>query len=180
MQGLVNFTGELGYIIAVLLPTFCYIASLACFLFAGWGFWMQARPDNPFRGKPWIPAVSLILSGAFASFDKILNMANASAGTAVQVSIGALTSYTPPNAANFTQGNTPGDTVVNVVTLFQGFFQSFGALACFFAIVAWRSVVNGQSNRSQGGCLVQFVFGVMLINILTVTQWLVSMFQVTA
>ena len=85
MQGLVNFTGELGYIIAVLLPTFCYIASLACFLFAGWGFWMQARPDNPFRWKPWIPAVSLILSGAFASFDKILNMANASAGTAVQV-----------------------------------------------------------------------------------------------
>jgi len=28
--------------------------------------------------------------------------------------------------------------VVNVVTLFQGFFQSFGALACFFAIVAAR------------------------------------------
>ncbi len=179
MQGLVNFTGELGYALSVLLPTFCYLAALACFLFAAWGFWMQANPENPFRGRPWIPLLSLLLSGAFASFDSVLIMANQSAGTSVQVSIGALTSYAPPNESAFALGGTPGDTVVNVVQLFQAFFQSFGAMACFFAIVAWRSVVNGRSNRSQGGCAVQFVFGTMLINILTVTQWLVSMFQTT-
>jgi hypothetical protein len=50
-------------------------------------------------------------------------------------------------------------------------------MACFFAVMAWRSVINGQSDRSQSGCGVQFVFGIMLINILTVAQWLVTVFQ---
>ncbi len=177
MQGLVNIASALGYAMSVLLPTFLYLAALACFLFAGWGFWMQAHPSNPFRGRPWIPFLSLLLCGAFASFDKVLNMANQSAGSAIQVSVGALTSYTPPGAAGNVLGNAPGDTIVNVVQLFLSFFQSFGAMACFFAIVAWRSVINGRSNRSQSGCVVQFIFGIMLINILTVTQWLVSMFQ---
>jgi hypothetical protein len=178
VQGLVNVTGEIGYFIAVLIPTFCYLTALACFLFAAWGFWMQSRPDNPHRGAPWVPGISLLLSGVFASFDKILTMANASAGTGLTVSVGALTGYTPPSAAGFTQGATPGDTVVNVTTLFQGFLQPFGALACFFAIVAWRAVVNGRSNRGQASCAVQFVFGVMLINILTIVQWLVTTFQI--
>ena len=106
-------------------------------------------------------------------------MANASAGTSLQVSVGALTSYVPPTVGTVL-GTAPGDTVVNVVTLFQAFFQSFGAMACFFAVVAWRSVINGRSNRSQGGCLVQFTFGIMLINILTITTWLAGVFQATA
>jgi tetrahydromethanopterin S-methyltransferase subunit E len=62
------------------------------------------------------------------------------------------------------------------VTLFQAFFQSFGALVVFFALVSWRSVVNGQANRSQVGCVVQFVFGIMLINVLAITNALVAMF----
>ncbi len=81
MQGLVNFAGQIGNAIAILLPTFCYAAALVCFLFAGWGFWMQSHPDNPFRGKPWIPFVSLVLSGVFSTFDRTLTMANATAGT---------------------------------------------------------------------------------------------------
>jgi hypothetical protein len=90
-----------------------------------------------------------------------------------------LTSYTPPTVGDVL-GATPGDSIVNVVQLFQAFFQSFGAMACFFAVVTWRSVVNGRSNRTQGGCLVQFVFGIMLINIMTITEWLTSIFQSTA
>ena len=46
----------------------------------------------------------------------------------------------------------------------------------FFALVSWRSVVNGQANRSQVGCVVQFVFGIMLINVLAITNALVAMF----
>lgn len=175
MQGLVNFAGEIGNAMAILLPSFSYAAALIAFLYAGWGFWMQSRPDNPFRGKPWVPFVSLILSGAFASFDRVLSMANASAGTNLQVSVAALTSYTPPTAGGVL-GATPAETVVNVVQLFQGFFQAFGAMACFFALMAWWSIVNGRGNRSQGGCGVQFVFGIMLINILTISQWLASVF----
>jgi hypothetical protein len=172
MQALVNFASFIGWAIAVFLPTLCYLAALALFLLAGWGFWMQARPENPFRGRPWLPLVSLVLCGVFASFDQILTKANATAGTNVTVSIAGLTSYTAPDDAGNVLGNTPADAIVNVVQIFQGFFQSFGALMCFFAAVAWHGAIHGRSNRSQSGCLVQFVFGVMLINIVQIVQWL--------
>jgi hypothetical protein len=172
MQALVNFASYIGYAIAVLLPTLCYLAALALFLFAGWGFWLQARPDNPFRGRPWLPSVSLLLCGVFSSFDVILTKANATAGTNVNVSIAGLTSYTPPDGGNNILGNTPGDAIVNVVQIFQAFFQPFGALMCFLAVLAWWAVIHGRSQRSQAGCLVQFVFGVMLINISQIVQWL--------
>ena len=178
MQGLVNFAGDVGAGIAVVVPTLCYLMALFSFLFAAWGFWMQADPANPFDGKPWIPLVSLVLSGAFASFDHVLTLANGSAGTGLTVSIGALTSYSAPSTSDVL-GSTPGDAIVNVVTLFKGFFQSFGAMACLFAVIAWRGIVNGQSNRTQGGCFVQFAFGVMLMNIITVTTWLTQIFQTT-
>jgi len=178
MQGLVDFASQVGEALAILVPTFCYLAALMCFLFAAWGFWMQSHPQNPFFGRPWIPFLSLVLSGAFASFDKILNMALATAGSSVTASITSLSSYAPPTVpdASTLMGSSPSATLVNVVTLFQAFFQSFGAMVVFFALVSWRSVVNGQANRSQMGCVVQFVFGIMLINILAITNALVAMF----
>ena len=87
MQGLVDFASQVGDAFAILVPTFCYLAALMCFLFAAWGFWMQSHPQNPFFGRPWIPVLSLVLSGAFASFDEILNMALATAGSGVTASI---------------------------------------------------------------------------------------------
>lgn len=178
MQGLVNFAAAIGYAIAIFLPVFCYLAAGGLFIFAGWGFWLQARPDNPFRGRPWVPLVSLILCGVFASFDVILTKANVSLGSNVTVGLSTvLTSYAPPVVGGDLLGATPGATVINVVELFQWFFRPFGAMACFFAVMAWRGVVNGRSNRSQGGCLVQFFFGILLINILSVATWLVAIFQ---
>ena len=50
MQGLVDFTSQVGEAFAILVPTFCYLAALACFLFAAWGFWMQSHPQNPSHG----------------------------------------------------------------------------------------------------------------------------------
>src|ERR1700733_4717979 len=178
MQGLVDFANQVGEAFAILVPTFCYLAALMCFLFAVWGFWMQSHPQNPFFGRPWIPFLSLVLSGAFASFDKILNLALATAGSTVTASISSLSSYSPPTVPTGAalMGASPSATLVNVVTLFQAFFQSFGALVVFFALVSWRSVVNGQANRSQVGCVVQFVFGIMLINVLAITNALVAMF----
>ena len=35
---------------------------------------------------------------------------------------------------------------------------------------------DGQANRSQMGCIVQAVFGIMLINILAITNTLVAIF----
>jgi hypothetical protein len=133
---------------------------------------------KPFFRRPWIPFLLLVLSGAFASFDKILNMALATAGSSVTASISSLSSYSPPTVPDGSalMGSNPSATLVNIVTLFQAFFQSFGAMVVFFALLSWRSVVNGQANRSQMGCVVQFVFGIMLINILAITNALVAMF----
>ena len=94
MQGFVNFAQQCALILAVLLPTFLYASALGLFLFAVWGLWQQAQPHNPFRGKPWIPWVSLILSGACASFPAILTKVNISGGSDVTVGATAdLTSY---------------------------------------------------------------------------------------
>lgn len=178
MAGLVAFDSQIGLIFAVLLPTFCYAAAIALFLYAGWGFWQQAQPGNPFRGRPWVPWIALVLCGVFASFDRILTKANATGGSSVTVSFAAtLSSYGTPNTGGGLLGTGPASTIVNVVQVFQGFFQAFGAMVCFVAVIAWFSIIKGRSDRSQPGCGVQFVFGVLLINILTVSQWLVGLFQ---
>ena len=49
-------------------------------------------------------------------------------------------------------------------------------MCAFFALLTWRAVINGHANRSQMGCVVQFVFGIMLINILAITNALIAMF----
>ena len=99
-------------------------------------------------------------------------MALASGGSSLSASITSLSSYSPPNVSDTSSlmGSTPSTTLVNVVTLFQGFFQSFGAMCAFFALLAWRAVINGHANRSQMGCVVQFVFGIMLINVLAIVM----------
>ncbi len=179
MQGLVNFASQIGLAFAILFQPICYLGALTLFLHAGWGFWRQAQPDNPYRGRPWVPVVSLIVCGALASFHTILTKANVSAGSTVVVGKTDLASYTStsPNAATVL-GADPGATVVNVVGLFQLFFQAFGAMACLFAVLAWHASVTQRSNRSRLGCGVQFVFGVMLINVMTVAQWIVATFTV--
>lgn len=176
MQGLVNFAQQLALIFGVLLPTFLYCSAIGLFLFAAWGLWQQAQPHNPFRGKPWVPWLALLVSGACASFPTILTKIDISGGSAVTVSVVAgLTSYAPVNTGSIL-GATPGATVLNIVQAFLGFFQTFGAMTCFFAMMAWRAAASGRSNRGWGGCGVQFVFGMLLINIYTVSAWLVGVF----
>jgi hypothetical protein len=175
MQGLVNFAAAIGFALATFLPAFCYVGAIVLFLYAGWGFRMLARPDNPFRDRPWLPTVSLVLSGVCASFDVFLTKANVSAGSSIQVSMSAALSYVPSAGTNML-GTGPSDTVVNAVQQFQGFFQAFGAMACFFAVMAWRAVINGRSQRGQTGCGAQFAAGIALINIVTITQWLAKLF----
>jgi hypothetical protein len=180
MQGLVNFTTAIADSIAVVLPALCYLMACSCFLFAGWTFrsWAYDNHHHPhhFHNRPWVPFVSLILSGVFASFPQFLNMANVSAGTNLVTSLTSYQATTPGNANNIL-GATPENTVINVVTLFQYFFQAFGAASVWWAIVRWRAIVNGRNQGSATACAVQFVFGVMCINILTVANGVVALFQ---
>jgi hypothetical protein len=181
MQGLVNFTTAIADSIAVALPALCYLMACVCFLFAGWTFRSWAyqghhHHHHHFHSRPWVPFVSLILSGVFATFPQFLNMANVSAGTNLVTSLTSYQASTPGNANNIL-GATPQNTVINVVTLFQYFFEAFGAACVWWAIVRWRAIVNGRNEGSPTACAVQFAFGVMCINILSVANGVVSFFQ---
>jgi hypothetical protein len=149
-------------------------------MFAAWTFRSWAYHDHHhhhhFHNRPWVPFVSLVLSGVFATFPQFLNMANVSAGTNLVTSLTSYTATTPGGASNVL-GATPQNTVINVVTLFQYFFEAFGAACVWWAIVRWRAIVNGRSEGSPSACAVQFIFGVMCINILTVANSVVALFQ---
>ena len=174
MQGFVNFTSQVGLIFAVLLHPACYLGALGLFLYAGWGFWRQSQPDNPYRGRPWVPSVSLLTCGVVASFDRFLTKANVSAGSTVVVRFSDAVSYTPTAATGTILGANPGEMIVNVVDLFAQFFQSFGAMACLVAVFAWHASNTGRGNHSRSSCGVRFAFGVALINIQTLARWAVA------
>ena len=180
MQGLVNFTTAMADGIAVMLPAFCYLMACGCFFYFGWTLWTWSEPHSryhhPHQHRPWVPWISLVLSGIFATFPKLLTMANVSAGTDLVVGLTQYAPTTPPTVANVL-GATPENSVVNVVQIFQYFFQSFGAACVFWAVVRWRNIVNGRVQGSPTSCGIQFVFGVMCINILTISQGVVAFFQ---
>ena len=182
MQGLVNLASAVGDGIAVLLPAACYLAACGCFCFFAWTLWTWSQPHRQQHDHwhhPWVPWVSLILSGVFTSFPQFLTMADVSAGTDLAVSLTSYAPTTPPTASNVV-GSTPTATVINVVTLFQHFFQAFGAACVFCSIMTWRAIINGRRNGSPTGCAVQFVFGVLCINIVTVANGIVSLFEAGA
>ena len=179
MQGLVNFTMAVADANAVLLPTCCYLAACGCFFFFAWTLWTWSQPHrygHHHWQKPWVPVVSLVLCGVFASFPQFLTMASVSAGTGVTAS---LTSYTPttPPSANGVLGATPNASVVNVVTLFQHFFQAFGAACVFWSVLRWRCIINDRVQGSPTSCGIQFLFGVCCINIVAIATGVVAFFQ---
>ena len=180
MQGLVNFAIALADGIAVLLPTFCYLAACMCFTYFVWTLWKWSEPHSRYHHlrveRPWAPFISLVLSGVFASFPTFLTMANVSAGTNLLVGLTSYAPTTPPSASGVL-GATPDASVINVVELFQYFFQAFGAACVFWAILRWRGIINGRLNGSPTACGVQFVFGVLLINIVTIASGIQAFFD---
>ena len=176
MSGLVNFANAIGSIFGMLVPLICYLGAMVLFLVGAWGLKRQSSPDNPFRGKPWVPWLSLVMSGALAGFDRILTMANRTGGSSITVSAASITSYVQPVAPASIVGSTATQTLINVISVFEPFFQAFGALACLFALLAWRATACGQSRRPQSASAVQFVFGMLLINCVTVSEWFTTFF----
>jgi hypothetical protein len=175
VQGLTNFANQVAIIFAITFPTALYLGALVCFLYGVWALWRQSTPENPWRGRPWVPWVSITMSGACASFYAILNKVDVSAESSVRISATpSITGYTDDITTSNLLGNTPGDAIVNIVDVFALFFQCFGAWACYVAMMGWRSSVNGETNRTILGCGVQFMFGVMLINAHSMAQWLVD------
>ena len=179
MQGLVDFTTDIADGISVVLPAFCYLAAIGCFLFFAWTLWAWSQPHRHHHHrweKPWLPFVSLILCGVFASFPRFLSQANVSLGTNAVVTLGQYAPTTPPSAANLI-GDTPQQGVLNVVATFQYFFAAFGAACIFWAILRWRGIVNGRVQGSPTSCGIQFLFGACCMNIMTIATVIVGYFS---
>lgn len=180
MNGLMNLANQAAMAIAIILPVFFYWSSWGCFFFSVWGFYMQSTPQNPFRGKPWIPWVSLIMSGVFASFLTFINLTDISVGSSVILEKAAsLTSYTQTinSSSSDILGDNAGDAAINVVKMFRLFFQTVGLFFAYCAVVAFRNVNRGSINRRYSSCAIQFITGIMLINCVPITQWLVLLFN---
>ena len=120
--------------------------------------------------------MSLILCGVFASFPNVLTIANVSAGTDLTIRLTQYAATTPPDAGKVL-GATPDAAVINVITLFQYFFQAFGAACVAWAIVRFRGIVDAHVQGSPTSCLVQFVFGICCINIVTIANGVAHFFQ---
>ena len=103
MQGLVNFTTAIADGISVMLPAFSYFMALSCFTFFAWTLYAWSQPHRHHHHhwhKPWVPVVSIVLCGVFATFPNFLTMANVSMGTNMVVSITQYTPTQPPNVGN--------------------------------------------------------------------------------
>ena len=175
MQGLVNLVNDLALAMAWLLPMACYIAAWIAFLTGAWGLWQQRQPQNPFVGRPWVPWIGIVLSGVFATFDRILTKSTTSAGLDTQVSLGAsVTGYTDAATGSVISGTGPEDAILSIVSDFALFFEMFGAWAAFMAVVAWNASATGKTNRSKLSCLIQFVFGVILLNPVKEATWILN------
>jgi hypothetical protein len=183
MQGLVNFATAIADGIAVLLPAFCYLMASGCFFFFAWTLWTwsdsHSRYSHPHGHRPWVPFVSLILCGVFATFPKFLTMANVSAGTNMTVDLTQYAATTPPSASSLL-GDTPNASIINVVTMFQYFFEAFGGACVAWAIVRWRGIINGTIQGSPTSCAIQFVFGILCINVLTIANGIQQFFNTTS
>lgn len=174
MEGLVNFLRDIAIAGSWFLPAACYIA--ASFLFIGgvWGIWQQSQPQNPYVGKPWVPYLSIVLSGAFAAFDRILTKSAKSADLDVDVSLSSESPTGYTGGGTLLNGAGPHDAILEIVKDFALFFQVFGAWVAFFALLSWKDSAAGKNNRTKLACLGQFALGVILLNPVKEANWLLS------
>jgi hypothetical protein len=179
MQGFVNLADAIGNAITIILPALCYIIGSILFITGGYGLWQSAKPGSYWSGHKFLPYLAIFVASCFLSFDRILNKAEASFGGNVQFGMASqITTYTSTGTGTGTGllGATPEATVLNLVTMFVGFFIPFGALMVFLAGRKVYEVGKGERRGGYSGPAIQMIFGMALINILTVTQWIMTNF----
>jgi hypothetical protein len=179
MQGFVNFADDIGVAISVILPAICYLVGFGFILAAGWGMWQLSRGGHGrLAARPWTPFVTLFIGAALLSYDRMLNLGEATLGSSQQASMAAtMTSYTPPTVDPSTlTGNSPEQTVLNIIAAFDYFFMSYGALIVLMGILALHHVSEGRRRHGPSLPIVQIVFGFGVMNIDTIAPFVMSYF----
>lgn len=180
MQGFVNFADDIGTAIAFLLPAFCYLGGVSFILGAIWGFW-QLPKGGHHAARPWVPFVTLFIGAALLSYDRIVNLAEATIGGGHTASMSdSLTAYTPPTVNPGTlAGTSPEQTVLNVINVFQYFFMCYGALIVMFGIVGLKHISEGKRRHGPSLAVIQIVFGLAVMNVDEIAPIIMSYFGAT-
>ena len=177
MQGFVNLAADVGTAIAVLIPLICYLFGGGLLIASIWGFWQQLNPGSPSNRHPMWPFASLFITTILLSFDRMLDFANASFGGGVTTNLSQnLTSYQPPTVNGSMMGATPEDTLLNIITTFEYFFQAYGALVVLFGVLAMHHIMKGQQNQGMGRPIVQIVFGIAVMNVKSIAGTVMGYF----
>lgn len=179
MQGFVNFADDIGQAISVIIPALCYIIGLGFMLAAGCGMWQLSRGRHGgLAARPWVPFVTLFISAALLTFDRMLNLGEATLGSSQQASMAdGMTSYTPPTVnPSSLVGTSPEQTILNVINVFQYFFESYGALIVLMGILALHHVSEGRRRHGPLLPTIQIVFGFGVMNINTIAPFVMSYF----
>ena len=176
MQGFVNLGADVGVAIAVLIPLICYLTGGGLLIASIYWFWQWLNPARSIR-HPWMPFAALSTSSALLSYQRMLNFANATFGGGVTTSSSALTSYTAPTLDPSTMaGATPEDTLLNIITAFEFFFQSYGALVVLFGLLGLYHVMQGNRQHTASKPIVQMVFGVAVMNVHSIASTIIGYF----
>ena len=177
MQGFVNLGADFGTAIAVLIPLICYLMGGGLLIAAIYGFWQSNNPARAPR-HPWMPYAALFTAATLLSYDRMLTFANNSFGGGVKTSLsGLLTTYAAPTLGpNGMMGATPEDTLLNIITAFERFFQAYGALVVLFGVIGLHQVMQGNRQHTMGKPIVQMVFGVAVMNVLAIATTVMGYF----
>ena len=177
MQGFVNLAADFGTAIAWLIPAICYLGGGSLLIGSMYGFWQMVNPGSHTHRRPFWPFITLFVAATLLSFDQMLSFANNTFGGGVQTSLSPnLTSYQPPQIdANGFMGATPEDTLLNIIGVFDYFFQAYGALIVLFAVFTFYNNHKGQRHH-YGHPMVQLAFGVAVMNVQSVASVVVSYF----
>ena len=183
MQGFVNFADDIGVALAFLIPMICYLAGTGFVFAAGWGMWQLSKHGHGHHASwlashPWTPFVTLFVGAALLSYDRMLNLAEGTIGSAQTAAMSdSLTSYTPPNVDPSTlMGNSPEQTVLNVINVFEYFFVTYGALIVLMGIFALKHVSEGRRRHGPSLAIVQIAFGLGVMNIDTIAPAVMAYF----
>jgi hypothetical protein len=179
MQGFVNFADDIGQAISMILPMVCYLAGWSFLIVAGWGFWQLASGRNgKLSARPWMPFVTLFIGAALLTFDRMLNLGEATLGSTQTASMAdGMTSYTPPTVSSSgLVGSSPEQTILNVIALFEYFFKSYGALLVLGGMLALHHVNEGKRRHGPLLPIIQMIFGFGVMNIDAIAPYVMSYF----